>query len=193
MELTDRQTELADAALRVLSRQGLSKVTFRAVAQESGWSLGAVQKAFPTKGELLAAMMHRTRVTAVPAAFQNPGRPTLHAWLTELLVSLQPLDPPRRSIMLRAIAFDTIAHHDPRVAKAIATSDAMLREQLSALVRKAQQRGEVSDELDVEVVVRVVLALAEGMASQLLYDPISQDDARHHASYAVARLLGDPL
>jgi len=44
--LSARQGELADAALRILGRDGIAAVSFRAVAAESGWSLGAVQKAF---------------------------------------------------------------------------------------------------------------------------------------------------
>ena len=193
MELSERQIELADAGLRVLARHGLSGVSFRAIAAESGWSLGAVQKAFPSKDDLLAAMVHRMRITAATAAFVDPGHPTLRKWLTDLLVSLQPMDDQRRNTMLRAIAFDHIAHHNQVIARAIAASDAILRRNIVSLMHKAQNSGELSPEIDVDATARVYLAMAEGMASQLLYDPIPADDARRHADYAVARLLGVPL
>lgn len=193
MQLTQRQSELADAGLRIVARHGLAKVTFRAVAAESGWSLGAVQKAFPTKDDLLAAMMHRMRVTATVGSLAHPGRPSLHAWLTELLVSLQPVDEDRRNTMLRALAFDQLAHHNRRVARAIASSDRVLRDQIASLVRRAQAEGEVPRALDADAVARLFLSLAEGMASQLLYDPIPASEARGHADYAVARLLAIPL
>jgi len=193
MELTERQIEIADAGLRVLAQHGFGAVSFRAVAGESGWSLGAVQKAFPNKDELLAAMMHQMRVTAATAAFVDPGRPTLHRWLTNLLISLQPLDAVRRDTMLRAIAFDHLAHHNARIARAIAASDDVLRRNLASLTRKAQQAGDVDPRLDADALARTFLALAEGMASQLLYDPTSADAAARYADYAVARLLGMPL
>lgn len=193
MELTDRQMELADAGLRIVASRGLGAVSFRAIASESGWSLGAVQKAFPSKDELLAAMMHRMRVTAATAAFADPGRPTLHRWLTDLLISLQPVDEGRRDTMLRAIAFDHLAHHNQRIARAIAASDEVLRRDLASLMRKAQKSGELSPDLDVDVIAGLFLALAEGMASQLLYDPVPAEEARRRADYAVARLLAMPL
>ena len=193
MELTERQIEIADAGLRVLAQHGFGAVSFRAVAGESGWSLGAVQKAFPNKDELLAAMMHQMRVTAATAAFVDPGRPTLHRWLTNLLISLRPLDAVRRDTMLRAIAFDHLAHHNARIARAIAASDDVLRRNLASLTRKAQQAGDVDPRLDADALARTFLALAEGMASQLLYDPTSADAAARYADYAVARLLGMPL
>ena len=193
MELTARQIEVADAGLRVLAHHGFGAVSFRAVAGESGWSLGAVQKAFPNKDELLAAMMHRMRVTATTAAFVDPGRPTMHRWLTNLLISLQPLDAARRDTMLRAIAFDHLAHHNSRIARAIAASDDVLRRNLASLTRKAQLAGDVDPRLDADAIARTFLTLADGMASQLLYDPIPAEAAEQYAEYAVARLLGIPL
>lgn len=61
MSLTPRQAELADAVLGLIAREGIAGVSYRAVAAESGWSLGAVQKAFPSKGEMLSAAFARLR------------------------------------------------------------------------------------------------------------------------------------
>ena len=61
MDLSPRQAEFADAALRLVARDGLSAVTFRSLAAEAGMSLGAVQKAFPSKEQLLRAMFGRLR------------------------------------------------------------------------------------------------------------------------------------
>ena len=92
VSLTPRQIELADAALRIVARQGMRAVTFRSVAAESGWSLGAVQKAFATKVDLHTAMFARLRGSVGPAPTHEPGRPTLHAWLVALVASVLPLD-----------------------------------------------------------------------------------------------------
>jgi AcrR family transcriptional regulator len=72
--LAPRQAELADAALRILSRDGIAAVSYRAVATESGWSLGAVQKAFASRTEMDAAMLERMRTTAVVTPPGGDGR-----------------------------------------------------------------------------------------------------------------------
>lgn len=95
MDLTARQAELADAALRIVAREGLAAVTFRSIAAESGWSLGAVQKAFATKDAILTAMFARLRASAGRLPASEPGRPTLRAWLVSQQPSWLPLDAER--------------------------------------------------------------------------------------------------
>src|ERR1035437_2330873 len=105
MATTARIEEFADATLRVVVRDGLAGVSYRSVAAESGWSLGAVQKAFPTKRQLLGAALRRTR-SLVPAQIGTaPGRPTLRSWLVELVLRTLPLDEQRRRVVLVGMAF----------------------------------------------------------------------------------------
>ena len=88
MERTGRQNELADAGLRLVAGEGMGSVTFRAVAAESGWSLGAVQRAFGSKEDLQAAMLERLRTSVEPQVPGEPGRPTLDVWLVELVIAV---------------------------------------------------------------------------------------------------------
>ena len=133
VDLTPRQTELADAALRLLAREGMPAVTFRAVAAESGWSLGAVQKAYASKSALLAAMFARLREAAQPRVTTEPGRPTLHEWLVGLFLSIMPLDERRRDLQLQGSAFTQRAAYDPAVAAAMSLSDNEIRGLLGGL------------------------------------------------------------
>lgn len=189
MALTRRQAEFADAALGLLARVGMSAVTFRAVAAESGCSVGAVQKAYRSKEELLGAMFARLRDRAGPAPASEPGRPTLHAWLLELFVQIQPLDAHRRDLTLQGAAFSERAVHDESVAAAIVESDREVRVLLASLVQRARAQGEVGD-VDPEHVAWAFLALAQGAATQLLYEPQESDVVRAHASAAITALLG---
>ena len=50
-----RRRELADAASRVIARNGLSATTLAQVAEESGWSIGSIRYYFPNKDELIAS------------------------------------------------------------------------------------------------------------------------------------------
>ncbi len=189
MDLTPRQTGLADVALALLARDGLAGVTFRTVAAEAGLSVGAVQKAFPSKNVMLAAMFARLRATAASAALGEPGRPTLHGWLTELLLSVLPLDAFRRDSQLQANAFSELAAYDPAIGAAIAASDHELTSQLALLVRRSIGEGEVPSTVDPDAVARLWLALAQGLASQLLYAPRPEGAVRADVALAVAKLL----
>src|SRR5258707_1091431 len=54
-----RRRELADAACRVIARNGLAGTTLADVAEESGWSIGSIRYYFPTKDELVASALWR--------------------------------------------------------------------------------------------------------------------------------------
>lgn len=189
MDLTPRQSELADAALRLLGREGMAAVTFRSVAAESGWSLGAVQKAFASKDDLLAAMLTRLRATAAPGPESPPGQPDVATWLTELFISILPIDDARRALTLQGSAFGERAAYDPGMARVIAASDAEVRGLVAALIGSGQANGELSAAIDAEAAAWAFLALAQGAATQLLYDPVPLEELRRRAEVAVRALL----
>ena len=54
-----RRRELADAACRVIARNGLGGTTLADVAEESGWSIGSIRHYFPNKDELIASALWR--------------------------------------------------------------------------------------------------------------------------------------
>lgn len=191
VDLTPRQTEFADAALALLAREGMAAVSFRTVAAEAGMSLGAVQKAFPSKDVMLRAMFSRLRDSAAaPAlALAEPGRPTLRGWLVELMVATLPLDEARRAAELQGMAFAERAAYDADVGEAIAASDHELRAGFAALIRRAHVDGEVSPTVDPDAAAWALLAFLQGMASQLLYDPVDAGAVRRQCTWVVDALL----
>lgn len=189
MEVTPRQAEFADAALRVLARGGMAAVSFRTVAAEAGMSLGAVQKAFSSKDVMLRAVFARLRAVAAAPALAEPGRPTLRCWLVELMLSVLPLDEARRAVELQGVAFCERAAFDAALAEAVTASDRELREALASLVARARAEGEVTDTVDPEAVAWAVLAFMQGMASQLLYDPVPEETVRRQCQRIVESLL----
>lgn len=50
----ERRAELADAVSRLILEHGIDGVSVRAVAQESGWSVGAIRYYFPRQEDLLS-------------------------------------------------------------------------------------------------------------------------------------------
>ena len=128
MDVTPRQAEFADAALRVLAREGMTSVSFRTVAAEAGMSLGAVQKAFPTKDAHAARDVRAAPRHSVHARrWSNPVDPPSAPGSVDLMVSVLPLDRPRRAAELQGAAFAERAAFDPGSAAAVAASDHELR------------------------------------------------------------------
>lgn len=189
VELTVRQRQFADVALALLADDGMGAVTFRAVAQTAGMSLGAVQKAFASKGDMLQAMLARLREDTAEEVVGEPGRPTLLAWLTELTVAILPLDAERRGRQLQANAFADRAVHDPELAAAITADDRHLLGRIASLVRRAQGEGEVAGEIDAARVARLWLGQVTGLVQALLLEPRDEADVRDDVEFFLARLL----
>ncbi|WP_166979403.1 TetR/AcrR family transcriptional regulator [Paramicrobacterium fandaimingii] len=189
MELTRRQTELADAALRIIGRHGMTALSFRAVATEARCSLGSVQKAFPSKEHMLAASFTRLRESAAPLPPGEPGRPTLHSWLVALLLGILPLDAERSTAQRQGDAFAQVALSDAAMAAAIAQSDTQVRHLLASLIARARSEGEVPQHVDADTVAWAVLALAQGLAAQLLYFHEDEADIHKRLDSVIAALL----
>ena len=56
MSATDRRDRLVEAAIRVMTRDGVAKATTRAIAAEAAMPLGVLHYAFRSKGELMAVV-----------------------------------------------------------------------------------------------------------------------------------------
>ena len=189
VDLTPRQSELADSALRIVARDGMEALSFRAVAAEAGCSLGSVQKAFPSKQRMLSAAFLRLRQTAAPLPPGEPGRPQLKDWLVALLLGILPLDQARRDAQRQGDAFAQRAETDPDIATAITESDSQVRGLLASLVARARSEGEVPEGVDPDVTAWAVLALAQGLAAQLSYEPQLESEIRKRLDATITTLL----
>jgi AcrR family transcriptional regulator len=166
-----RTIEFADAALKIVARDGLSSLSFRTVAREAGWSLGAVQKAFATKEELLQAALERAQSTVTGAVSAEPAKPTLELWLVGLIMATLPVDEERRAAVIIGVAFADRAPFDEKIAAAIRSGDEAIRSNLVRLFAWRRAEGELTARLDDDSLSRAIFAFSAGLASQLLYDP----------------------
>jgi AcrR family transcriptional regulator len=122
-----RRRELAEAVWRVIRRNGVDGASVRTVAQEAGWSAGALRHYFHTQSELLefaielAAERIRQRVAAVELA-DDPRRA-----VEQLLSELLPLDDERRAENEVWLAFTARALIDPQLRVRHAEIDDALR------------------------------------------------------------------
>ena len=72
-EKVDRKTRILDAALSLLSRQGISGVSMRAVAREAGVALGLVHYYFDDKTSLVRAALRHVEELDVALVEADPS------------------------------------------------------------------------------------------------------------------------
>jgi AcrR family transcriptional regulator len=159
-----RRRELAHAVWRVIRRDGIDRASVRTVADEAGWSPGALRHYFATQSELLAFAMRLVveRIEARIAALDRPTEP--REAVERVLHELLPLDAERRAENEVWLAFTTRALIDPELrAQHHEIHDALHRACASALeTLAAARRAEPSPVTALEV--ERLHALTDGLA-----------------------------
>ena len=189
MTSDERSDRFADAALRIVERDGLAALSFRSVAAESGWSLGAVQKAFATKQDLLQSTLERAQSTVTSSVSSRPAQPDLQTWLCDLVLETLPLDTHRRAAVIVGVAFADRAPFDDAIAHELRKQATAMRAQLIRLFGWCRNEGELEARLDDESLARAVLAFAGGLASELLYSPSTDAEVEALVNATIRALL----
>jgi AcrR family transcriptional regulator len=182
-----RRRELADAACRVIARNGLAGTTLAHVAEESGWSIGSIRYYFPNKDELVASALWRVgeRVDD-QIRRRTAGGMRLHD-LRTAATELLPLDADRREMSLVYLAFLAQAAVVPALADAAEGAARRLQEPLAARIAHLVQAGELPEYLDAEHEAARLRVLLDGLRLQLITTP-----RQTSASWALA-VLDDHL
>jgi AcrR family transcriptional regulator len=182
-----RRRELADAACRVIARNGLSATTLADVAEESGWSIGSIRYYFPNKDELVAAALWRAgeRVDE-QIRRRTAGGMTMHD-LRIAATELLPLDASRRELALVYLAFLAQAAVVPALADAAEGTAQRLQEPLVARIAHLVRAGELPAHLDAEHEAARLRVLLDGLSLQLVTSP------RHTSAEWALAVLDDYL
>jgi AcrR family transcriptional regulator len=108
-----RRRELGQAVWRVIRRDGIEHASVRTIADEAGWSPGALRHYFATQSELLSFAMRLVveRIERRIAALDYAKDP--RAAVEQLLHELLPLDGERRAENEVWLAFTARALTDP--------------------------------------------------------------------------------
>jgi AcrR family transcriptional regulator len=166
-----RRRELADAACRVIARNGLAGTTLAHVAEESGWSIGSIRYYFPNKDELVASALWRVG-ERVDERIKNgtAGGMTVKD-LRTAAVELLPLDADRHEDALVYLAFQAQAAVVPELAEAAEGAAQRLQEPLAARIAYAARAGELPARLNAEDEAARLRVLLDGLRVQLVTTP----------------------
>jgi AcrR family transcriptional regulator len=166
-----RRSELLQAALRVMSRDGLGAGTTRAIVAEAGMSLATFHYCFRSRDELLReliALVTALEQDAIGAAMQ-PGedlRQTLHRGIRGYLVHLA--ENPGHELFL----FE-LNHHALRTPALRDLADDQYRRYYrlaESLLVAAAEMSESTWQLEPPVLARMVVILIDGATTTWLVD-----------------------
>jgi AcrR family transcriptional regulator len=166
-----RRRELADAACRVIARNGLSGTTLAEVAEESGWSIGSIRYYFPNKDELVASALWRVGERIDDRIRRRTAGGMTMADLRIAAVELLPLDANRREEELVHLAFMAQAAVVPALADAAESVAQRLQQPLATRIARAMHSGELLAHLDAEHEAARLRLLLDGLAIQLVTTP----------------------
>jgi AcrR family transcriptional regulator len=166
-----RRRELADAACRVIARNGLAGTTLAHVAEESGWSIGSIRYYFPNKDELVASALWRVGERVDQRIRDRTAGGMTVKDLRTAAVELLPLDDDRREDALVYLAFIAQAAVVPELAEAAEGAAQRLQEPLAARIAYAARAGELSAHLDAEHEAARLRVLLDGLRLQLVTTP----------------------
>lgn len=170
----ERQVRIAEAAWRIVLRDGVAGVSVRAVAAEADLATASLRQAFPTQDALLAfcfeLVLSRAaeRITLLPV----PGDARERAEQT--LLEVLPLDAERHAEMQVWLAFTAASLAKPLLEPIYARGHDALRELSRSVIRLLVSGNEL------EVEAARLHALVDGLAMHLVAraDPIAAETAR---------------
>ncbi|MFJ1796338.1 TetR/AcrR family transcriptional regulator [Kitasatospora griseola] len=185
----ERRRLIADAVCALIDEQGLEAATLRDVAARADVSMGAVQRCFRTKGEMLQfALAHighqvttraRARLRAAPA--QSPASTVGH-----LAHEIALLKTRHRAQARTWLAFLAAAAVDPALAAGLRTSYTDLETLLTDLIAAAVDTPDPAHH------AHTLLALADGLTAHVLIGQRTPEEAEHLLHAHLSRLWAHP-
>jgi AcrR family transcriptional regulator len=168
----ERRSQVAAAVWRLASRDGLEAITVRRVAEEAGWSTGALVHYFADKEELLlfAFRTAADRVGRRLAELDEHETEPLARARAQLLQGL-PLDRDRQDEVRVWFSFLGLALTRPALARAQRVAYRAWRDRIRDRLLEAQRAGQIRPDVDCTTEAAALVGLADGLAVQATFEP----------------------
>ncbi|MGW8063357.1 TetR/AcrR family transcriptional regulator [Streptomyces ziwulingensis] len=191
-----RRRLIAEAVCRLADERGLEGVTLRDVAARAQVSMGAVQRCFRTKEEMLVfALGHiseriseRVQARLLRSPAQSAGTALGHA-VTEMSL----LREEHRAEARVWLAFVAQAAVSKALARTLTANHAPLQETFTRLISEAGEDADGAVRLDPRLEARTLLALADGLTAHVLIGHLAPHEALDVLHTHLARLWGQPV
>jgi len=166
---SDRRAEILDAAERCFARSGFHRASMQDICAEAAMSPGNLYRYFPSKEALIAGICERNRADAVDSFNQVNDAPDFF----EALAGLAQYHLVDRTDVEVSICAEIMAEsrRHPEIARIYLTIEDEVRERISAMLSLAARRGEIRDDVDIDAVAGLLLAIGDGMSWRRSVDP----------------------
>ncbi|MFJ4876970.1 TetR/AcrR family transcriptional regulator [Streptomyces sp. NPDC088745] len=185
VDYEDRRQRIADAVCTLIASSGMEAVSLRDVAAQAHVSMGAVQRCFRNKQDmLLFALEHITQHVSERADRRIAATSTPEAastLLSHTLAEIALLDEGSTKQAHVWLAFVAQAPASEKLTAVLHETYAKLHDLVVWLIRYGQDTQEVRQDLDPDLEAQTLLALADGLTAHVL--------AGHHTSTAALAVL----
>lgn len=173
MPIEERRTQLLDAALRVIDRDGYDGVSIDAVAKEAGVTRPVVYGAFDGLGPLLMTLLDRQQQRAITQLFAALPTDTV----TDAVAAVE-LSGPRlhRMLLDDPVTWRAILQSPANVPEVVRTRIESDRQQVRTII-EGLVTSVLGEKVDAPVMAHGIIALLEHFGRLVLDDP-EQYDAR---------------
>ncbi|MEO0458211.1 MAG: TetR/AcrR family transcriptional regulator [Cyanobacteria bacterium P01_A01_bin.114] len=171
MHYDDRRVEVADAAWRVIAREGLDRASMRAIAQELGSSTGVVTHYFRNKEDLTLFALERVfenvlaDIKACAETWEGIDR------LEQMIFLALPLGAGDRDDWKVWMAFLGYSIGREHLVQAHQKRYAVLRQLLRQALADLQTAGLICSDLDLTFEANTLIALVDGISTGVVIDP----------------------
>jgi AcrR family transcriptional regulator len=163
--------QLIETATTLFLRDGYFATSLVKVAEEAGFSTGAVYSNFDSKSDLALAVLNRLQATHIQRlghAFTQPKS------FSDKLVAVEQWA--KRTIGESGwprleFEFALEASQDPRLVRETAERERVTRETLAAMIEKQLHDLGMTTSLSPNELARILLSLSIGLAAQRMVDP----------------------
>jgi AcrR family transcriptional regulator len=165
----DRRAEILDAAERCFIRSGFHQASMQEICAEAKMSPGNLYRYFPSKEAIIAGISERNRAEAAESFLAVQQAPDFFAGLAGLarhhLVE--------RSAEEVGLCAEIMAEsrRSPEIARLAQDCERDIRAGITAMLRRAQEAGEIDAALDLDAASRVLMILGDGISWRRTVDP----------------------
>ena len=186
--LLERKDQILEAAAHCFAQEGFHATSMADIIKATGLSAGSFYRYYKSKDELIGAIIDRY-LASILTDFQNASQtsadPAKAVVFAIKLISkrvdegAEPFARLLPQVWSEAMRNETIRQRGKKVY-------ASLLEHFSSIIRRAQEQGNLRDDLDPDGTSRVMLGLVQGFILQRM---LLGEDARAEAYADTVRLL----
>jgi AcrR family transcriptional regulator len=166
---SDRRAEILDAAERCFARDGFHRASMQDICGEAGMSPGNLYRYFASKEALIAGICERNRAEAAESFAMVDKAPEFFDGLAGL-ARHHLVDRSDNEVSICAEIMAESRRH-PDIAKLYQGIEADIKGRIAAMLKRAADRGEIRNDLNIDAAATVLMVLGDGMSWRRSVDP----------------------